>query len=189
MADSAQADGTSLSSATWEAELRKQVIAQLATGSIPAAATEGRFYADLTTNQLKVDTSAAILGMLSWDTGISFTPAITASTTSPTGWTTSGLYIEFGQWILSAALFTYGAGTAAVGTLRFGLPVNNDGSGFMLGRIEANDSGTAYVRHVMPSAATYVIGSTEAGVVMTGASPFTPGASDYYRVTVLYRRA
>ena len=188
MPDSGIADNTGLSSSFFDTYVRQQVIAQLATASLPAAATAGRFFADTTTKQLKVDTGSALLAMLSWDTGPTFTPTITASTTSPTGWTTSGAYITFGKWILATATFTFGAGTAASGTLRFGLPVVHDSSGLMLGRIECNDSGTQYMRHPVAGGATsYITAVAEAGTAVTGAVPFTPAAADFYRYTILYR--
>lgn len=50
----------------YTANLRQQVIAQLATGSIPAAATEGRMYADTTLNRYVFDTGSALLPGEPW---------------------------------------------------------------------------------------------------------------------------
>jgi len=189
MADSGVTDGTTvLNSSLWESMIRKQVVAQLATGSLPAAATEGRLFADTTVDALKVDTGSVLRLFGHW-TSATFTPTISASTTPPTGWPTSGRYWQCGALVYAEAIFTYGAGTAAVGNLRFGLPVTARAAGFCLGNVSANDTGAPYFRHPSLAATTYVEAYTEAGVAMTGASPFTPAASDFYRYSVLYLAA
>lgn len=189
MADAGVADNTGLTSSFWETYVRKQVVAQLATVDLPAAATEGRLYADTTVNAFKVDTGSTLSLFGSWGAWSSYTPTISASTTPPTGWTTSGNYCQIGTLILCYGTFTYGAGTAAVGTLRFGIPVTAKTGGFGMGLIFCNDSGTPYARHAVLGATTYAVGYTEAGVLTTGASPFTPGASDFYNLFMVYEAA
>lgn len=183
-------DGASdFDAAFFETYVRKQVIAQLTTANLPAAATEGRVFADTTVNGLVIDNGSALVPGGFWAAWPSYTPTISASTTPPTGWTTSGNYWQFGKLVVCYGLFTYGAGTAAVGTLRFGLPVTAKTGSFAMGMITANDSGTPYYRHAILGSTTYANGYTEGGTVMTGASPFTPGAADFYNLFMIYEAA
>lgn len=190
MPDAGITDGASdFDSAFYETYVRKQVVAQLTTANLPAAATEGRLFADTTINGFVADTGAALVTAGLWGAWTAFTPTISASTTPPTGWTTAGNYWQFGKLIVFYATFTYGAGTAAVGTLRFGLPVTAKTGGFSMGGIGANDSGTPYYRWAVLGSPTYAVGYTEAGAVVTGAVPFTPGASDTYSLFMIYEAA
>ena len=190
MPDAGLTDGLAdLTSAFFESYVRKQVVAQLTTASLPAAATEGRLFADTTINGFVADTGAALVTAGLWGAWTAYTPTISASTTPPTGWTTAGNYWRFGNLIICYASFTYGAGTAAVGQLRFGIPVTAKTGGFAMGLVTANDSGTGYCRHALLASATYANAVTEAGVTTTGASPFTPGASDFYNLFMVYEAA
>ena len=190
MPDAGLTDGLSeLTSAFFETYIRKQLVAQLTTASLPAAATEGRLFADTTINGFVADTGAALVTAGLWGAWTAYTPTISAATTPPTGWTTAGNYWRFGNLIVCYASFTYGAGTAAVGQLRFGLPVTAKTGGFSLGGLAANNSGTPYYRWATLGSTTYAVGYTEAGVALTGASPFTPGASDFYNLFMVYEAA
>lgn len=190
MPDAGLTDGLAdFDAAFFESYVRKQVVAALTTASLPAATTEGRLYADTTVNGFVVDNGAALLPAGFWAAWPAYTPTISASTTPPTGWTTAGNYWQFGKLVVCYASFTYGAGTAAVGTLRFGIPVTAKTGGFGMGLVAANDSGTPYYRHAVLASTTYANGYTEAGVAMTGASPFTPAAADFYNLFMVYEAA
>lgn len=178
-----------LSSAFWTANVKDQVITTTTSGARPAG-TEGQVIYETDTDLFQVYNGGWIPygSPIAWK---AYTPTISASTTPPTGWTTSGRYVQFGKSVWGTATFTYGAGTAAVGTLRFGMPVTAHASavGYNIGDGYANDSGTAYFRHLYLEATTYATIGTEAGVFTTGASPFTPAASDFYRISFRYEAA
>lgn len=184
-------DGASdFDAAFFETYVRKQVIAQLTTANLPAAATEGRVFADTTVNGLVIDNGSALVPGGFWAAWPTFTPTISASTTPPTGWTTTGAYWQFGKLVLARGGFTYGAGTAAVGSLRFGLPVTAATGGWCLGIVTLNNSGTGYWYGAELASTTYLNAvAPGAYAVVTGASPFTPGASDFYRYFVAYEAA
>lgn len=126
-----------------------------------------------------------------FDAWATYTPTISASTTPPTGWTTTGKYIQIGKWVMGIATFTFGAGTAAVGTLRFGVPVTADSTclGFVIGGAALNDSGSSTFRSVSLDATTYMCLYSEAGTAVTGAVPFTPSTADFYRIKFTYLAA
>ncbi len=190
MPDAGITDGASdFDQAFHETYIRKQVIAQLTTASLPAAATEGRLFADTTVNGLVIDNGSALVPAGLWGAWTAFTPTIAASTTSPTGWTTAGAYWQFGKLVVARASFTYGAGTAASGSLRFGLPVTAS-STWCFGVATLNNSGTGYWYGAELASTTYLNAvAPGATSTVTGASPFTPGASDFYRYFVVYEAA
>jgi hypothetical protein len=55
-----------VTTAWWTANGQQQVVAQLATGSIPAAATPGRMYADTTLTRYVYDTGSALVPGAPW---------------------------------------------------------------------------------------------------------------------------
>lgn len=114
-----------------------------------------------------------------------YEPTIAASGTSPTGWTTTGSYQLSGLRCRGWARFDYGAGTAAVGTLRFGLPFTAASTVRVIGVGCANDSGTQNMRGLL-AISDYAQMHSEAGAAVTGAAPMTPGASDYYTIVFDY---
>lgn len=178
---------TVFNSSLWDTYVRKQVVAQVTSGTIPAAATNGRLYANTSDSEIQLDTGAAIQTLIGWISR-TYTPTITASTTNPTGWTTSGRYARVGPFGYAEGTATYGAGTAPVGFLRFGLPsaLPARAAGWIIGSIECNDSGTAYSRRAYLPATTYITGYTEAGAFISATSPFTPAAGDYFSWSCLY---
>lgn len=78
-----------ITSTYWTANVRQQVVAQLANASLPAAATEGRVYADTTYDRLVFDTGAALVPGPAWSTagrvGWSLTDSTNRSIPSGTG--------------------------------------------------------------------------------------------------------
>ena len=161
------------------------------TSSTRPTGVEGRVIAETDTDLMYVYSGSAWVPFSGWGAWTAYTPTISASTTPPTGWTVSGAYIQVGKTVTGRALFTYGAGTAAVGTLRFGLPVTAAASmaNNPVGQVLCNDSGGAYFRTLYLTATTYGEGFTEAAVAVTGAVPFTPAAADFYRITFTYEAA
>lgn len=190
MPDLGIADGTGLTSAFFETYVRQQVVVQ-ATSTTRPTGVEGRLVAETDTNDLSVHDGTGWLPIANWGAYKAYTPTISASTTAPTGWTVSGRYIQLGKTVIGIASFTFGAGTAAAGTLRFGLPLAPATAwyGFQIGGGVANDSGTAYYRSVVCGSGTFAEMYSENGTAVTGAAPFTPAAADFYRVTFRYEAA
>lgn len=62
----APTDPTPLGASFWDAYVRKQVVAQLPFASLPAAATEGRMFADTTNDRMLIDTGSAFVRGAAW---------------------------------------------------------------------------------------------------------------------------
>lgn len=188
MPDSGVSDGNVITSSYIDTYLRQQVVAQGLSSSRPTG-VEGRLLAETDTNDVVAYDGSAWIPIANWGAWKTYTPTITASTTSPTGWTTSGRYVQLGKTIIGTASFTYGAGTAASGTLRFEIPVTAQAAGYLIGDAILNDSGTVYTRTAYLAATTYVTLYSEGGVVVTNGTPFTFGASDTCTISFVYEAA
>lgn len=117
MPDAGLTDGAAdFDAAFYESYVRKQVIAQLTTGTLPAAATEGRLFADTTLNLLKVDTGAALVDFGGWSIQ-SYTP----TWAGVSGGTATGMYMRMGPIVVATAKYDMGS---VSGNVTFTLPVN-----------------------------------------------------------------
>ena len=191
MPDSGLTDGVAGFTASFhDTYIRQQVCAQVTSSTRPTN-VNGRLIAETDTTLFQVGTGSTWVPFGGWGAYPAYTPTISASTTPPTGWTTSGNYTQIGKTVIGRATFTFGAGTAASGNLRFGLPVTAaaGATGFVCGNLTANDSGTTYFRVLYLAATTYVESYSEAGAAVTGIAPFTPGAADFYRIQFCYEAA
>lgn len=74
----------------WTANVRKQVVAQLSTASLPAAATAGRVFADTTLGRLVFDSGSALVPGPAWASGgrVGWKLADSTNRSIPTGTTT-----------------------------------------------------------------------------------------------------
>lgn len=104
---------------------RQQVVAQLAAASLPAAATEGRVYADTTNDRLTFDTGAALVPGPNWSStgrvGFHVTDATNRSIATGTGTYTA---LTFSTEVSDAqGFFTAGGTTFTVPTGMGGLYV------------------------------------------------------------------
>lgn len=118
-----------------------------------------------------------------------YTPTIVATGTSPTGWTMTGGYQRHMGRCTGWGKFVYGSGTAASGTLRFGIPFDAAYTIMPAGVGTINDSGVAAHQRnlIIGAAASYAQMHDAAGAAVSGASPMTPGASDYYAIWFNYQ--
>lgn len=112
-----------ITEAFWTPNVRKQVIAQLATVSIPAAATEGRVYADTTLDRLVFDSGTAKIPGPAWSSagriGWSVTDATPRSIPTGTGTYTS---VTFSTEVVdTSGFFTAGGTTVTIPTDMGGL--------------------------------------------------------------------
>jgi hypothetical protein len=122
MPDTGLTDGVAdFDSAFWEANGRKQVIAQLASASLPAAATEGRVFADTTNNLFKVDTGAALVSFGGWGAWESFTPTWTNFTVG-NGSVLKSHYCRSGNRCLVYWVVSLGSTSSVSGVITSSLP-------------------------------------------------------------------
>lgn len=128
----------------------------------------------------------------------SYTPALTASTTSPTlgtGSTASGAYMQSQKWVTGRATIQFGtSGTAAgTGTYYVSLPVNAASTNTIMGKGSIFDSSAADHRPVIvvyQSATTALLrysGTTT--YVAANNAPWTWAASDYIQIEFEYEAA
>ena len=127
---------------------------------------------------------------------ISYTPGLTASTTSPTNWTGTGFYSQTGKTVFVKGQIVAGASmTAGSGTYRLSLPVNAstsianviaDGS---VSLVDASPSVEHTGMIVYIPASTYVqlkSGLSAAPSVVSNTVPWTWAANDSIRFAFTY---
>jgi len=128
-----------------------------------------------------------------------YTPVLTASTTSPTGWTTTGRYYRVGALIVCSGVLTAGtSATSGSGDYRIWLPVAADttvGANQIIGTVLMYDSsanlawtGTARVNgNADYPQVVFGAGSTFGGLAAT--SPWTWAAGDWISFHFTYEAA
>lgn len=135
------------------------------------------------------------------DAWTSYTPTLTASTTSPTNWTQTGYYMRAGKLVIAAFDLTAGGSmTAGSGNYRIALPVAAstsltyevigiitcyDNSASATARPYA-DLSTANSYFTMTYPATWPSGAQTS---VSNTAPWTWAASDAIRGTIIYQAA
>jgi hypothetical protein len=187
VADSSQAGGV-----TWK---------QIDNDSIAASAGITYSKLNLTGGIVNADVSASAAitqTKLSFTGWTSFTPVITASTTSPTlgsGALQLGRYAQIGSTVVAQVTITCGTGfTAGSGAYRFSLPANMDvtlapvaGSGVFFD----NSGSDYYITTLIGADTTYVnMQLSSTGTTIVGAAnPVTIADNDVFKMNLVYQAA
>lgn len=129
----------------------------------------------------------------------SFTPALTASTTSPTlgtGSADSGKYVQLGKIVVCSLAITFGTSGVAAGsgTYRITLPVNASAGfvGLWAGQGLGYDSsaGTSHQIQAAVNNASYIeLWDMSANSYVTASAPWTWAASDQIKLVITYEAA
>lgn len=126
------------------------------------------------------------------DAWTSYTPTLTASTTSPTNWTQTGYYMRAGKLVIARFRLEAGASmTKGSGTYRVALPVNaNVSTPQYTGALLLVDASPAtrgvYMAEITVASYLTIFGS--AGTV-TDTNPWTWAANDLITGTITYEAA
>ncbi len=189
MPDTALADGDVYDAAYHAANVQKQVVAQLATASLPAAATEGRLFADTTVNALKIDTGAALVEFGHWSTWTSYTPTWGGVTLG--NGTKSGSYFRHGSLCFFAAQLSFGSTTAVTAEVSVSTPFTMADAGRFSLSVLLYDAGTAWLPGASAPSSTTAItvrailasGTYASTATMSSTVPFTWTTGDGIYVT------
>lgn len=202
MPDSGIADGSSFTSAFWDAYVREQVVTTCTSATRPTA-VEGRCIWETDTNQLLVHNGTAWVAVRG--ASGTWTPSLTATTTNPTlgtGSSVAGSYVYASSLLWCAFGVTFGTSGVAAGSGNYqvtGFPANpvSGRASFLAGRgrlsdsagavvayldIIVNDSGVATFRYQ----ATWPTGTE---TYVTNSTPWTWNASDRLEGWVQYPTA
>lgn len=133
------------------------------------------------------------------DAWTSYTPTLTASTTSPTNWTQTGYYMRAGKMFSVKGTLTAGASmTAGSGTYRIALPGNAsttltnavvEGTFYLYDNSGAVGA-THYAGYVANTAYIQMIGATGGAVTtVSNSAPWTWAANDFIQFAFTYEAA
>jgi hypothetical protein len=132
-----------------------------------------------------------------------YTPVLTASTTSPSGWTATGGWYRMGATVVARFALTAGASVSAgSGTYRVSLPVDATApgaGGFLVGRAGMyDDSAGARASvdlYLLNGVSTYVEGRypatwpNGANTSVSNSAPWTWAANDQIQGLIVYETA
>jgi hypothetical protein len=128
-----------------------------------------------------------------WGNAISYTPALTASTTNPTlgNSTVTGNYVRYDQLYIVHVTLTIGSTfSVGSGTYYLSLPVSLAGSVAGTGSFYDSSTGNIYpiIAVNTTSSSTVALYQTDVvNTVLTHAVPVTPGTGDIYNVMIIGR--
>jgi hypothetical protein len=139
------------------------------------------------------------LGRAFADAWTSYTPTLTASTTSPTNWTQTGYYMRAGKLVHVKGILTAGASmTAGSGTYRIALPANCNttiSNALLQSSVYLFDSSgvvgsTVYLAYQAAAGYVQLLGATGAAVAFVSDSvPWTWAANDSIQFAFTYEAA
>ena len=124
-----------------------------------------------------------------------YTPIVTASTTSPSGWVTTGGWYRVGATVVARFALTAGSSVSAgSGTYRVSLPVDAMTGDHVAGTVWLLDSstGNAWNAQAWIAAAGYAqirYGAGGVGASVTGAAPWTWASGDTISGLVMFETA